>query len=117
VPLQQGGLGLANTVTSAFNVGLLFYALKRKLGGLEMKSLRATFWPLMLAGLLAGLSAWFGWRFWENSLGHETLTLKIGAVFVPAAIAGLIYGIITLSFKIPAAKEMVEFAFAKFKKV
>jgi hypothetical protein len=80
-----------------------------------MASLRATLLPLAAAGLLAGLIAWQGWRFWENSVGHETLALKIGAVFVPAGVAGGIYLLTALAFKIPAAKEMTEFALQKFR--
>ena len=116
VPLQQGGLGIANTVTSICNVSLLIYALRKKLGKLEMEPLRAAFLPLALAGMLAGLAAWFGWRFWENSPGHKTLLLKIGEVFVPAGIAGAVYWLVALGFKIPAAKEIAEFALARFKK-
>jgi putative peptidoglycan lipid II flippase len=116
VPLRQGGLGIANTITSVCNAGLLFYALRKKLGKLEMESLRATFLPLAVAGILAGLVAWSGWWSWENFLGHKTIALKMGAVFVPAGLAGLIYGIVALAFKIPAAKEMAEFALARFKR-
>jgi len=115
-PLKQGGLGIANTVTSACNVGLLTFALRKKLGKLEMESLRKTFLPLATTGLAAGLLAWLGWQFWESKIGHATLALKIGAVFAPAGIAGLAYWLVALAFKIPAAKEMTEFAFAKFKK-
>jgi putative peptidoglycan lipid II flippase len=115
-PLKQGGLGIANTVTSICNVGLLTFALRKKLGKLEMEPLRATFLPLAAAGVLAGLFAWAGWRFWENSLGHATLALKIGAVFAPAGIAGLAYWLVAMAFKIPAAREMTEFALAKFKR-
>ena len=116
VPLRQGGLGIANTVTSIFNVWLLLFALRKKMGKLDMESLRKTFLPLATAGVLAGLLAWLGWRFWENSLGHQTIALKIGAVFVPAGIAGMVYWLAALAFKIPAAKEMTEFALAKFKR-
>jgi hypothetical protein len=42
--------------------------------------------------------------------------LKLGAVFVPAIAAGLIYGILALAFKIPAAHEMANLAFGKFRK-
>ncbi len=115
VPLRQGGLGLANTATSICNVSLLLYLLRRKLTRLEMEPLRATFLPLAVAGTLAGLVAWFGWQFWENSLGHQTVALQIGEVFVPAGIAGLVYWITALAFKIPAAREMVGFALVKFK--
>ena len=71
---------------------------------------------IAIAGLAAGLVAWQGWRLWESTLGHATLALKLGAVFVPAIIAGLVYGILALMFKVPAAKEMMAFAFARFKR-
>jgi putative peptidoglycan lipid II flippase len=116
LPLQQGGLGLANTATSICNVCLLAFWLRRKLTTLEMGPLGATFLPLAVAGILAGLVAWGGWQFWEGKIGHATIALKIGAVFVPAGVAGLVYWVTALAFKIPAAKEMAEFALAKFKK-
>jgi putative peptidoglycan lipid II flippase len=115
VPLRQGGLGIANTLTSIFNVWLLLHVLRKKMGKLEMESLQKTLLPLALAGILAGLIAWEGWQLWEHSLGHATLALKIGAVFVPAGIAGGIYWLAAVACKIPAAKEMTEFALAKFK--
>ena len=115
-PLREGGPGIANTLTSAINVSLLLFALRKKLGKLEMKSLRETLQPLVLAALLAGVIAWGGWQWWEKSIGHANLALKIGAVFVPAGIAGGIYWLIALGCKIPAAKEMTAFALAKFKR-
>ena len=116
LPLQQGGLGIANTVTSICSVWLLLFALRKKMGKLEMESLHQTLVPLALAGVLAGLLAWHGWQCWEHSLGHKTLALKIGAVFVPAGIAGLIYWLAALALKIPAAKETTDFALARFGK-
>jgi putative peptidoglycan lipid II flippase len=115
LPLQQGGLGIANTATSICNVWLLVFALRKKLGKLEMESLRATLRPLALAGLLAGLLAWQGWQWWEHSLGHKTIALKIGAVFVPAGIAGLTYWLMALACKIPAAKETTDLVLARFR--
>ena len=115
-PLRQGGLGIANTLTSACNVGLLLFALRKKLARLELGPLRKTLWPLAFTGIIAGLIAWFTWQLWENKLGHETIALKIGAVFVPAGIAGGIYLLIALACKIPAAKEMIGFALAKFRR-
>jgi putative peptidoglycan lipid II flippase len=114
--LLEGGPGIANTFTSALNVSLLLFALRKKLGKLEMQPLRDTVQPLVLAALLAGGLAWGGWRMWEKFLGHENLALKIGAVFVPAGVAGGIYWLLALACKIPAAKEMTAFALAKFKK-
>ena len=115
-PLREGGPGIANTFTSLINVGLLLFVLRKKLGKLEMKPLRDTLRPLALATILAGVIAWCGWHFWERTFGHATIALKIGAVFVPAAIAGGVYWLIALLCKIPAANEMTEFALAKFKR-
>ncbi|MEJ0088245.1 MAG: murein biosynthesis integral membrane protein MurJ [Limisphaerales bacterium] len=116
VPLKQGGLGIANTITSVGNAGLLFFALRKKLGRLDMAELRATFLPLSVSGLLAGIIAWQAWRLWEISLGHETVALKIGAVFVPAIAAGLIYVVLALAFKIPAAHEITNLVLHRFRK-
>ncbi len=116
VPLKQGGLGIANTITSVCNVTLLFFALRKKLGKLEMASLRNTVRPLTLAALLACVAAWCTWMHWEQWLGHATLALKIGAVFVPAGIAGGLYWLLALQLKIPTAQEMTTFALAKFKR-
>ncbi len=106
VPLHQGGLGIANTLTSAVNLGLLLFALRKKLARLELAELRKTLLPLAAAALAAGLVAWEGWRLWEETLGHATIWLKIGAVFAPAIAAGVVYVVITLSCQVPAAREM-----------
>ena len=113
-PWRQGGLGIANTITSICNVTLLTFALRKKMGKLEMESLRATFPPLFIGAVLAGLIAWGGWRLWEQNLGHHNLALKIGAVFVPAIAAGIVYWAVGIVAKIPAAQEIVSFVFARF---
>jgi putative peptidoglycan lipid II flippase len=115
-PLKQGGLGIANTATSIVNVWLLLFALRKRLEKLEMESLQKIMFPLFLATVFAGLLAWQSWRLWEDGIGHETIALKIGAVFVPAAIAGLVYLLAALWLEIPAAKEILEFALQKFHK-
>jgi putative peptidoglycan lipid II flippase len=115
-PLREGGPGIVNTLTSCLNMGLLLFALRKKLGKLELESLRKNLPTLALMTIFAGLVAWESWRWWESSIGHGNMALKIGAVFVPAGIAGLAYWLAALAFKIPAAKEMMEFALAKFKR-
>lgn len=116
LPLREGGPGIANTATSIVNVGLLLFALHKKLGTLELEMLRKHMLPLVVLTLLAGFIAWESWRFWEKSLGHGNIALKIGAVFVPAGVAGTFYLLAALILKIPAAKELAAFAVAKFKK-
>jgi putative peptidoglycan lipid II flippase len=113
---KQGGLGIANTLTSLVNVALLTYALRRKLKTLDMASLRQPIWLLVGLSLISGMIAFAGWQGWERCLGHANLALKIGAVFVPAGIAGGFYWLVAWFCKIPAANEMTAFALAKFKK-
>jgi putative peptidoglycan lipid II flippase len=114
--LREGGPGIANIFTSAINVSLLLFALRKKLARLELSPLRHSLRRLAIAALLAGVIAWGGWRWWETALGHATLALKLGAVFVPAGIAGGIYWLFALASKIPAAQEMTAFALAKLKR-
>jgi putative peptidoglycan lipid II flippase len=116
-PLQQGGLGVANSLTSLCNVGLLLFALRKKLGKLEMESLRKTGLLLLWMTLLAGIIALMGWRWWENEIGHATVATRIGAVFVPAVVAGGLYWLAALAFKIPEAGEILEFATTRFKRI
>jgi len=115
-PYKQGGLGIANTCTSALNAGLLFYALRRKLTKLDMQSVRASLPPLLLATVLAGALAWWGWREWERMLGHGNLLLKLGAVFVPASAAALIYWLVALGMKVAAARELNALLFVRWKR-
>ena len=116
MPFRQAGLGLANTISSAINLGLLLYALRRKLGKLELAPLRVTFPPLALAAVLAIVIAWWGGRFWEAHLGHATVLLKIGAVFGPAMVASLVYWLAALVTKVPAAQEITGLVVQKFRR-
>ena len=112
---KQGGLGIANTLSGIGNVLLLGYGLRRKLARLEMSALRQPLLVLAGAGLLAGVAAWWSSRAWEHSLGHATLMLKIGSVFVPAALGGSLYWLIAVLGKVPAAHEITAFIFRRFR--
>lgn len=114
--LHQGGLGIANTVTSLCNVALLSLALRKKMGKLGMASaVRAALW-LFCIGATVGALAFEGWKWWDAKLGHATTGLKIGAVFVPAIAAALLYWLAAMACRIPEAAEIVEFVFARFRK-
>jgi putative peptidoglycan lipid II flippase len=114
-PFRQGGLGLANTVSSACNLAFLLYALRRKLGKLEMDELRPTLLPQVFAAVLAGGIAWWASHAWNLKVGHETLPQKLGAVFVPGALASLAYWGVALWAKIPAAHEITALLFRPFR--
>jgi putative peptidoglycan lipid II flippase len=101
---RQGGMGLANTLSAVCNMALLFYALRRKLNQLDLALLKRTAWSLLGAGLVAGQIAWLASaKFWERRMGDAGLWEKLGAVFIPAALAGLAYWTILLWLKVPQA--------------
>lgn len=104
-PLGQGGMGIANTMSAVFNVGLLLYALRRKLKFLGLGPLLRQGLNMLGAGLLAGEAAWLTLRAWNNGFGSDGLPERIGAVFIPMAVAALCYGLALLWLKTPQAQE------------
>jgi putative peptidoglycan lipid II flippase len=105
-PLRQGGLALANTITSVLNVGLLLFALRKKLKRLDFHGLPLTVLNCVGAAVVAGAVAWFGARQWEAQFGHAHLGTRLGEVFVPMALASLVYLGLTLALKVEAARRM-----------
>lgn len=104
--LRQGGLGLANTISACFNVSLLLYALRRKLGRLEFASLRKMMWPILAAGAVAAvLAAGISYK-WESAIGHKGLVRQIGEVFLPMTVAALAYWTVAFLFKVAPAVEL-----------
>jgi putative peptidoglycan lipid II flippase len=114
-PFRQGGLGLANTASSAGNVALLLYALRRKLGKLELRPMRASLPPLAAATAVAAAAALAASYYWNLKVGHESLPRKLGAVFVPGAIAGSAYWWIVVRGKVPAALEITDLVLRRFR--
>jgi putative peptidoglycan lipid II flippase len=115
-PYREQGLGVANSLSATFNVALLAYALRRKLSHLGLGGLKRTFLVLVPAAALAAVvAAVLSWL-WEKKLGHSTLPLKLGAVFLPGAVASLVYWLVALWLKVPAAREMTALALQRFRK-
>jgi putative peptidoglycan lipid II flippase len=104
--LGPGALGLANSLSSVCNLALLIFALRKKLRTLEMTEIVTQLPRLALAGLIAGLLAWTGRWWWGGHLGHATLALKLGEVFVPMIIATVVYFSLGMWLKIPSAGEI-----------
>jgi putative peptidoglycan lipid II flippase len=107
-PYREAGLAVANTMSGTFNMLLLTYALRRKLSRLGLTAVRNNLLVLAPAAAFAGAcAAALAW-YWEKKLGHATLTLRLGQVFVPGALAGAIYWVLALWARIPAATEMLQ---------
>ena len=104
---RQAGLGLANTLSASVNVALLVFALRKKLGKLDWASLRAQLPPLLGAGIVAGAAA-YGLRWvWDRHVGHATLPLRLGEVFLPALIASGVYLGLGFWLRIPFVNDLL----------
>jgi len=114
-PYREAGLAVANSLSATFNVALLLYALRRKMSRLGLSGLIRTLLVLLGAAALAGVVAFGASRGWEHLVGHGTLPAKIGAVFVPGAIAVLAYWMIAMATKVPAAREITDVVWRKFR--
>ena len=104
--LQAGALGVANALSSLLNVGLLSYALKRKMPKWEIQSQLRPVAGMLLAAVVAGGVAWFLHDQWEANFGYETVWLKIGEVFAPAIVAALVYWGITAAFGLREPRDL-----------
>lgn len=104
--LRQGGMGIANTMSAALNVGLLIYALKRKFKALEFSDMRPLMLQMLGAAALAGVVTWAVHGFWEDWRGTETLFARLGAVFVPIGAGSLVYIGVLLWMRVPQAHDI-----------
>ncbi|MGI8967135.1 MAG: lipid II flippase MurJ, partial [Limisphaerales bacterium] len=111
---RQAGLGIAKTLSATVNLCLLMFALRKKLQRLGISQLRQTFFPLLTAGIAAGLTAFLVNRSWEKWIGHDHLPQKIGAVFVPMILAASLYFALSFWLKIPSAREVFDLVRQKF---
>lgn len=104
----EAGLGIANTLSGAVNTVLLLYALRRRLSRLGLQAVTHTLLVLVPNAIFAGVAAAVLYKLWDKHLGHATLMLKLGAVFVPGAVACLAYWLVAWWARVPAAREVVE---------
>jgi len=106
-PYREAGLAVANTLSAGFNTVLLLFALRKKLARLDLAGLPQNVFTLLGAAAAAGAVAYGFYHGWEAKLGHATLAVKLGAVFVPGALAGAVYWLLALWAKVPAAQDMI----------
>lgn len=104
---NAASLAMANTMTAFINVGLLTYALRRKLAKLDFVDLIGQLPALIGAAIFAGAVAWALGHFWELYSGHDTLWLQIGAAFIPILGATLVYFALAWWLKVPYVYEIL----------
>ena len=100
-------MGVANTLSACANTLLLTYGLRRKLARLELPGVAHSLLILAPGAALAGAVAALLYFLWEKKFGHASFSLKLGAVFLPAAAAGLAYWLVAFCGKAAAAGDLL----------
>jgi len=113
---REAGLGVANTLSAIINTVLLLFALRKKLSRLEMRGLSREIGVLVIVATLAGAAAFVSYHFWDGRFGHATLGPKLGAVFVPGALAGAIYWGLAALARIPSASDVTKLFLRKLRR-
>ena len=85
--MPRAGLAIANSASSTLQCFFLFYALKRKLPKFDLPALFSPVGRMAVAGLVAAGTALGTLWLWDRWVGHLTLPARLGATFVPMALA------------------------------
>jgi putative peptidoglycan lipid II flippase len=104
---REGGMGVANTISATVNIYLLVFGLKKKLSKLDFADMRQPLIQMISAAMLAGLIAYGANIGWEEYIGNATLFQRLGAVFVPIAVAAACYIGALFWMRVPQAQEVI----------
>ena len=113
---QEAGLGIANSTTAFVNVGLLLFALRKKLKHLDMEPLRRHVLPLLMATAAAVVAALAARWWWEQQFGHRTMAMRMGEVFVPITSGTLAYFGVAFLARVPFAHDVVTLFRKRFRR-
>ncbi len=104
-PLRHGGLALANSLSSWLNFSILFYLLRKRLGGVDGRRIFKTFIKVAGVSLLMGTSVWFVSRgeLWQ---GSGRILLKALYLFLMIAAATFVFFALSVIFRIQEYREI-----------
>lgn len=103
-PMGHGGLALAYSLTGIFNMFLLLWVLRKKIGSIDGKNMLRSFCNSLLASIIMGVAV-FLVNCWLESI--LDVTNKMGqslVVMVCIALGVVLYLVIALAFKMEEAR-------------
>ncbi|MEP7336450.1 MAG: murein biosynthesis integral membrane protein MurJ [Acidobacteriota bacterium] len=114
--IGHSGLALSISAVAIFNFALLLFFMRRKLNGIEGRSLLLTFAKVFSASLAMGAICWFISRQIENLLGTQTLVARLADVGVSIAIGIAVFYFVASLLKIGELDQMTAAFVRKFGK-
>ncbi len=105
--MPKAGLAIANSTSATMQCFLLFYALKRKQPKFDLPTLFAPVLRMGLAGLAAAGTALVALWAWNRWIGNTGLPARLGATFVPMALASAGYFWVSTALGIREAADVL----------
>ncbi len=105
-PLGHGGLALATSLASVLHFFLLLWALKIKLGSLDLKNIFNSVCKSVVCSAIMGLMVWGVARYIIPSENKTFLTLLLG-IAGSITVGIFTYGLLSLLFKIPEVEYLM----------
>ena len=93
VPLRHAGLALATSIGSMLNFLLLFWMLRKRIGGIGGRKLAFAATRILVAAVAAGAAAWLTAGVVEHAFGLQSLFGRIVVVGAGLIAAGIVYGL------------------------
>ena len=97
-PLKHGGLALATSVAAMVNLSFLIWALRKRMGRINMREIIGSLKKMIPANLLMGLIAWFITKgdIWATN-GH--IAMKTGLLAGSILLSVISYGMVLYFLK------------------
>jgi len=103
---QQAGMGIANALSSMVNLGLIFYAIRRKFPNMKVKEMIQPTLTVLGSGILAAFLAWALWKWIVSMIETPSVWTQLTEVFVPLILGTGFYAILTYWSGVPAARDI-----------
>jgi len=100
------GLALSISAVAIFNFALLFFFMRRRLNGIEERSLLTTFAKVMLASAMMGATSWFVSQQIERLIGDQSLIARLADVGVSISIGIAVFYFVASWLKVGELNQM-----------
>lgn len=111
-PLAQGGLALANTLSSAFGAGVLLWILRKKLASTDSpspvslggKAILNSLWRVLLASGIMGVVVWFTYGAVEIYIPGSAVLVQLARLLIPVLAGVICYVAFVFILRVPEAR-------------
>ncbi|NLJ99742.1 MAG: murein biosynthesis integral membrane protein MurJ [Clostridia bacterium] len=98
--LAHGGLALAYSIAGIFNMLILLYYLRKKIGHINGRAFLMSFFRIFIASIVMGFAAYYSASYIEGVLDISRKFSQFVQVGFSVLLGSLIYGIMSILFKI-----------------